>query len=96
MRELRFSTAALHDLASVALESETKWGAAQRTKYMAQIERRLGKLRERPELGPVFGPRRPGLCRLVIGSHVAFYRFDDDQVRIARVLHQRMDVERHL
>jgi antitoxin ParD1/3/4 len=56
-------------------------------------------------------PRRRGACRAIsqsvrdrvlaggaeqIGSHIAFYRFDSVQVRVARILHQRMDFERRL
>ena len=55
--------------------------------------------------------RRRGACRAIsqsvrdrvlaggaeqIGSHIAFYRFDSVQVRVARILHQRMDFERRL
>ncbi len=38
----------------------------------------------------------PGLRRVEYQSHVVFYLSKDDRVRIVRVLHQRMDVTRHL
>ncbi|MDI4662921.1 type II toxin-antitoxin system RelE/ParE family toxin [Xanthobacter autotrophicus] len=40
---------------------------------------------------------RPGYFRHLIGSHVVFYRFPHDGVlEVVRILHQRMDVARHL
>jgi toxin ParE1/3/4 len=40
---------------------------------------------------------RPGYSCCRAGSHVLFYRAGDaGMIEIVRVLHQRMDVERHL
>ena len=40
---------------------------------------------------------RPGYLKLAAGSHTLFYRLTDDrQVDVVRVLHQRIDVDRHL
>jgi toxin ParE1/3/4 len=37
-----------------------------------------------------------GLRRMPYQSHVVFYKAGRHGVRIVRVLHQRMDIERHL
>ncbi|WP_175961447.1 type II toxin-antitoxin system RelE/ParE family toxin [Burkholderia pyrrocinia] len=39
---------------------------------------------------------RNGYFRYAVGSHVVFYRETDDTIDVIRVLHQRMDIERHL
>ena len=83
-------------MASIARESERSWGEAQRAKYLDELNRRIGGLADRPEVGPPYGASRPGLRRLHIRSHIVFYRFDDVRVLVVRVLHQRMDIERRL
>ncbi|WP_333473608.1 type II toxin-antitoxin system RelE/ParE family toxin [Xanthobacter dioxanivorans] len=40
---------------------------------------------------------RAGYFRLTVGSHVIFFRLPDDgSLTVVRILHQRMDVSRHL
>ena len=83
-------------MASIARESQRQWGTEQQAKYIGELNRRIGSLAERPQSGQAYGPGRPGLRRLHVGSHVVFYRFDDVAVLVVRVLHQRMDLERRL
>jgi toxin ParE1/3/4 len=68
----------------------------QRDRYVAQLRERIGLLRERPHLAPEVGRRRPGLRRLSVGSHIVFYRFDDERIFVVRILDQRMDLDAHL
>jgi plasmid stabilization system protein ParE len=96
MRRLRFTVAARKDFSDIARQSQVRWGPDQRTKYVEAIRRRLNQLCERPELGPAFGPDRPGLHRLNVGSHLIFYRFDDARLRVIRILDQRMDLAARL
>jgi toxin ParE1/3/4 len=95
LRELEFATPALRDLEKIKAESEAAWGLVQRQRYMADLELRFGRLRERPEIGRP-SKDRPNLRRLIVGRHAVFYEFDEARVRIIRVLHQRMDAPRHL
>ena len=39
---------------------------------------------------------RPGYMKISTGSHVLFYRERNDKLEIIRVLHIRMDANRHL
>lgn len=39
---------------------------------------------------------RPGYLKFSIGSHVIYYRETGDRLDIVRILHGRMDVDRHL
>ncbi|WP_230469130.1 MULTISPECIES: type II toxin-antitoxin system RelE/ParE family toxin [Burkholderia] len=38
---------------------------------------------------------RDGYVRYAVGAHVVFYRETNDTIDMLRVLHQRMDIERH-
>jgi toxin ParE1/3/4 len=39
---------------------------------------------------------REGYFKYAVGSHFVFYRQDDAGIDVVRILHQRMDVGRHL
>ena len=39
---------------------------------------------------------RSGYYKLAVGSHVVYFQLVDDTVLIIRILHQRMDTDRHL
>jgi toxin ParE1/3/4 len=50
-----------------------------------------------PRIGRVCDEIRPGYRKLAAGSHILYYPVRPDGViDIVRVLHQRMDVDRHL
>ena len=53
------------------------------------------KLAVNSELGAAFPPR-PGVRKQIYQSHAIFYRVSTDRVSILRILHQGMDVLRHL
>ena len=39
---------------------------------------------------------RDGYRKVLIGGHAIYFRRDDGMIAIVRILHQSMDVERHL
>jgi len=39
---------------------------------------------------------RPGYLRHTVSAHVIYFRAEGDRIEIVRILHQRMDVNRHL
>jgi toxin ParE1/3/4 len=39
---------------------------------------------------------RPDYRKYPSGSHVLFYRLTDDGIDVVRILHERMDYERHI
>jgi plasmid stabilization system protein ParE len=46
-----------------------------------------------PAALPMF---RADISKYAVGSHLVFYRETGHDIVIVRILHQRMDVERHL
>jgi toxin ParE1/3/4 len=96
VRRLRLSTRARADIAEISAWSEANWGRSQRDSYVNELLGRMAQIPSRPQIGPRYGAHRPGLRRLRIGAHVAFYRFDDDRVVVLRVLDQRRDIETQL
>jgi toxin ParE1/3/4 len=49
-----------------------------------------------PHRGRCCDEIRPGYRKYPAGSHVLFYRLLPDGIDIVRILHRRMDFERHL
>ncbi|HWA91915.1 MAG TPA: type II toxin-antitoxin system RelE/ParE family toxin [Rhizomicrobium sp.] len=84
------------DLKSVARYSEKEWGRARKSQYMAALRARLVALLEHQKLGIARPDLGAGYRSLLVGSHVVFYRLAASEVRVVRVLHQRMDPKRHL
>ena len=96
MKRLVVSAAACDDLGTVARYSECEWGKARKKQYVAAIRARFDLLRQQPEIGAERPDLATGYRSLPVGRHMIFYRIEMDSVVVIRVLHQRMDVGRHL
>jgi toxin ParE1/3/4 len=96
MRRLVFATAALADLDDIARFTETQWGKGQKDKYLARLNAAMKRLRRNPEQGRKRSDIDATLRSLTAERHVIFYRIFPDECRIVRIIHDRMDVHRHL
>ena len=88
--------AAKADLREIWLYTLENWGEAQADRYLFQLEECCERLVEHPELGRPRDELRRGYRSLLEGSHLIIYRYHLDRIEIIRVLHRRMDPERHL
>lgn len=96
MRELRISRRAEADIASIANYTIAAFGIEQARRYRDQLQACLDSIRDNPSLGRSAAELASGLRRIRQQAHVVFYLVDGEQVVIVRVLHHRMDFERHL
>ena len=69
---------------------------AQAQRYLNGMHERFEDLARQPMLGRSAGRLAPNLRRYEYRSHVVSYVAEDEDVLIARVLHQSMDVRRHV
>ena len=76
--------------------SVAAWGVRQAENYVRQVQRSLEILANYPRLGRACDDIRPGYRKHPTGSHVVFYRIDEDGIEVVRILHQRMDFEPRL
>ncbi|MDB6090359.1 MAG: plasmid stabilization protein ParE [Gammaproteobacteria bacterium] len=51
---------------------------------------------DKPSLGRECSEVRQGYRKYPSGSHVLFYRLTADGIDVVRILHERMDYERHI
>ena len=96
MIEIRLSEAAKEDLIDIWLSTQARWGEAQADSYLDDLDRAFRSLADNPRKGADCMHILPGMRRLIVGRHAAFYRMKDDRIRILRVLHQSMDSALHL
>jgi toxin ParE1/3/4 len=96
MRDIHLSEAAKSDLVDIWVETDRQWGEAQADRYLDDIERVLKGLIANPQMGSDCSDLLQGARKLITGRHLVFYEVDPDRIFVIRVLHQSMDVPRHL
>ena len=87
---------AVADLAGIHEYSLSRFGLRQAQSYLNGLHECFQDLAQHPMLGRNAGRIKKGLRRYEYRSHVVFYVPRDDDMFIVRVLHESMDVRRHL
>jgi toxin ParE1/3/4 len=89
--------AARADLEQICDYTYDRWGADQAEVYLREFQRTIDRVAANPWIGRSCDEIRTGYRKLAAGSHTLFYRVTREEVvDVVRVLHQRMDVDRHL
>jgi toxin ParE1/3/4 len=97
MAHFHLTQAAKTDLKGIGRHTEQRWGRAQRNNYLAMLDQGFQDLAAEPLRGRDCSNIREGYRRYSVGRHVIFYRrIAPDMIEIVRVLHDRMNLERHL
>lgn len=97
MKNYKISKEALKDLDFIWLYTKSYWSENQAVLYFRRIISAIKLL-----LGSYFYIGTPydhickGLRGLKVGKHIIFYRRDNDTLLIVRILHERMDPDRHI
>jgi toxin ParE1/3/4 len=91
------SPAAQIDLEQIWDYTCHRWDVEQADEYLRDLERAIELAAVNPRIDRACDKIRPGYRQLAAGSHTLYYRVTPDVViDVVRVLHQRMDVDRHL
>ena len=96
MAQYALSPAAQADLESIWEYSLRHWGEAQAETYIRSIQTACEALAKGTIVSRAVEEIRTGYRKVAVGSHVMFFRIQQDTVEIMRILHQSMDIERHL
>lgn len=91
----RFSHREKADIDGIWHYTHDRWGTGQAEIYLGLIEAAVEAFANDPKPGRPCDEIRRGYRKYLVGSHVLFYRIKARQVFVVRVLHQRMDPERH-
>ncbi|KUY87676.1 MULTISPECIES: type II toxin-antitoxin system RelE/ParE family toxin [Burkholderia] len=94
-RTVRLTPLAEADLEDIWIYTFDRWSLEQAERYVGDLVMAFERLARREWVGR---PSRAGegYWRYLVGSHVVFYRETAETLDVIRVLHQRMDVDRHL
>ncbi|ADZ69800.1 type II toxin-antitoxin system RelE/ParE family toxin [Polymorphum gilvum] len=96
MRRIQFSPAAEADLDAIWAYTLGQWGEAQAIRYFRDMQATCAGLASGTLSGRSVDDVRPGYFKAAFGAHLLFYRLTEEALVVIRVLHQRMDVARHL
>lgn len=90
------SPRAKDDLEEIYDYSVATWGIEQAEDYVRLLQNAIEVVAEDPRRGRPCHEVRKGYRKYRVGSHMLFYRIVDAGVDVVRILHGRMDFERHL
>ncbi|MBX7435380.1 type II toxin-antitoxin system RelE/ParE family toxin [Mycobacterium sp. Y57] len=91
------SPAAQADLGDIWDYTCERWGDDQAEMYLREIQRAIERVVASPLIGRPCDEVCEGYRRHAVGSHTLYYRgASNDVIDVVRVLHNRMDVDRHL
>jgi toxin ParE1/3/4 len=88
-RSVRFTPRALADFDDIADYSLDRWGTSQVRDYMGQLLKTLDNLAQFPELGVKRSDLDSALYSFPTLEHLVFYRFNDHELVVRRILHKR-------
>tara|TARA_A100000171_G_scaffold7094_1_gene5468 strand:+ start:1085 stop:1381 length:297 start_codon:yes stop_codon:yes gene_type:complete len=93
--EYRISARAEVDLEEIWLYTQQRWSARQADTYIRDFLNVFAELASATRIGQKCDIR-DGYFKIGSGAHVIYYRHAGDAIEVVRILHGRMDVNRHL
>lgn len=91
-----FSRRAKNDIRGIWSYTVEQWGKGQADIYIGLIEAGVDAIAGDAKIGRPCNEVRRGYRKRLVGSHMLFYRANAKAIFVVRILHQRMDIRRHL
>jgi toxin ParE1/3/4 len=96
VRRIKYKPLSVGDLNEIWTHSEAKWDRSQADAYVGQLLDGVERLRSARNPGRPFVHDLPGLRRARIGSHFVFFICSESEFEVRRILHVRMNADKHL
>ena len=93
--KFKITAKARYDLLQIGQYTELKWGKNQRNHYLKQLDEAFNLIAVNPKIGKDSSHVLTGYRSFQQGSHVVYYK-ESSVVEIIRVLHEQMDVGKHI
>jgi toxin ParE1/3/4 len=93
---IRLSPLAQADLDDIWAYTVAQWDKAQAQAYVMGLDATMKLLAQNPRMGTSLDDIRNGYFKFPAASHLLIYRLRPDAIEFMRILHRRMDVERHV
>ncbi len=94
MRTYRLTPKAQIDLELIWDYTEKNWGVLQAEVYVQSIRKTLDGLADGSIISQSAEHIRTDYRKSLIGSHVVFFKENNDAIEVIRILHHRMDTSR--
>src|SRR5262245_20152071 len=95
-RVVRLTERASQDLDDILVYTELMWGPDQADTYDETINNGFDRLVAHPYVGAIYNDSSLALRKLEVDHHIIFYRVNDDEIEIVRILHEHADPRLHL
>lgn len=96
MAAARFSPEAERDIEAIWDYTSERWGRGQSERYLRDLQTACAGLAEGRVPSRSAEDIRVGYRKAACGSHMVYFRKENESTIIVRILHQSMDVDRHL
>lgn len=96
MAEYRLTPAAERDLEAIWIYTAQHWSVEQANHYTDMLTGAFAELAQSPKMAPACDYIRPGYRRQSVERHMIYFRITNYGIAVIRILHERMDVPRHL
>jgi len=96
VKTLLVTPKARQDLDAIWSHTVSEWGSQQAERYLRQLWCALEDEASGFSRAQDASFIRDGYFKIICGLHVIFFQSSADAILVVRVLHQRMDVSRHL
>ena len=96
-KKFRLSNRASQDLAGIWRYTLDNWSREQANNYVNGLMNACKNVADNPQgLGRPYAHIREGYWKYQWSSHVIFFKIDNDStISVVRILHERMDFDRH-
>lgn len=96
MSKVILSPKASQDLSAIWDYTFSQWGIEQAEKYVRELWAMMEYAANNPIKSVDIGDVRREYRKSRSGSHVIFFKVTGNGIDVVRILHQKMDFERHL
>ncbi|MEI7844122.1 MAG: type II toxin-antitoxin system RelE/ParE family toxin [Gallionellaceae bacterium] len=96
MAEYRLTLAAERDLEMIWTHTRQQWGTEQTDRYIDILTADFAELAQSPKIAPACDHIRPGYRRQSVERHMIYFRITTYGIAVVRILHDRMNAQRHL
>lgn len=94
MLKVSFTKKAIRDLSNIWNYTFDYWSEQQADKYYNQILKKCNELDSKPNIGRNYNKILKTLKGVKVNKHIIFFRvLNEEQIEIARILHERMDLK---
>ncbi|WP_019998098.1 type II toxin-antitoxin system RelE/ParE family toxin [Aureimonas ureilytica] len=94
--KVQLTPKARQDLADIFRYTAREWSLAQATAYLAELRRAIEGLATGQTRSRTMAKEISGFEKSLVRSHLIIHRRSENRIEVVRVLHARMDIDRHM